>query len=161
MIQLDRFLSELPTLYWWLSTFVVGIVINIASAYLKPPIDNWFDQRSAIRRDARRKTEEVFDQETSRIASDPTALILAGQAARHAEVRYLLECIATGINFILLYIISNDDEKVMGLTKFVVVSLVALLLFQFSSMFGAMRQKRAEQDKFQVALKKSLTLRST
>ena len=37
-----EFLGQLGSLQWWLSVVVVGILINLLSAYLKGPTDSWF-----------------------------------------------------------------------------------------------------------------------
>lgn len=38
---MNDFFKGIGSLYWWLSVVVVGILINLASAYLKPKIDSY------------------------------------------------------------------------------------------------------------------------
>lgn len=58
---LDKFLADASTAYWWISAVVVGLLINLASAYLKDPIDrtaaslsNRWRTRTAARKETRR-----------------------------------------------------------------------------------------------------------
>jgi cytochrome c-type biogenesis protein CcmH/NrfG len=155
MNQLDRLISDVTSWYWWLSIVLVGLAINLVSAYLKPLLDAYLDRRSASRREVRRQKEETFDKQTSLIANDPTSLLLAGQSAKHTEVRYYLEKVVTGIHLILLYATSSNLTTLSPLAKFVALGLALLLPFQLLSMLGAMRKRFAEQDKFEVALEKS------
>jgi hypothetical protein len=36
---MDKFLADASTAYWWITAVLVGLVINLASAYIKNPID--------------------------------------------------------------------------------------------------------------------------
>ncbi len=59
---MKEFLSNLGTAYWWLSVVVVGILINLISAYLKPRFDSkfssastWWRNKSEAQKAERRK----------------------------------------------------------------------------------------------------------
>lgn len=38
-MAMDELLNNLTSTYWWLSVVVVGLIINLVSSYLKPPLD--------------------------------------------------------------------------------------------------------------------------
>ena len=47
MNDAERFLADLQSPYWWLTAVVLALVVNIASSYLKPVIDNWRERRTS------------------------------------------------------------------------------------------------------------------
>jgi hypothetical protein len=56
------FLASIGSLYWWLSVVVVGVLINISSAYLKSKLDSSLSRistkwrlRSEVQKALRRK----------------------------------------------------------------------------------------------------------
>jgi len=50
MHDIDRLLADLQSLYWWLTAGVFAVLVNLLSGYLKAPIDQWLQKRSAVRR---------------------------------------------------------------------------------------------------------------
>ena len=55
---MEKFLLDVLSIYWWASVVIVGLLINLASAYIKAPLDrrigsasHWWRRRSE-RRDA-------------------------------------------------------------------------------------------------------------
>ncbi|EIO4603187.1 hypothetical protein LQM14_002440 [Vibrio parahaemolyticus] len=42
----SSFVSNLSSLDWWIGVFIVGLVINIFSAYLKPALDSFLSKLS-------------------------------------------------------------------------------------------------------------------
>jgi hypothetical protein len=68
---MDEFVNALRSPFWWLSVVVVGIAVNLLSAYLKQRLDSrltavssWWERRSALQRGARQK-------EVEQLASSP------------------------------------------------------------------------------------------
>jgi hypothetical protein len=100
---MQKFITEIATWYWWLSVVLVGLVINLVSAYLKPWIDGWWSNRSERAR-ARRKVEtEEFQRKTSHLASDPMLLVIAGQRHHDAE----MATISASVFFVFLLVFSS------------------------------------------------------
>ncbi|MCJ7635824.1 hypothetical protein MUP77_25965 [Candidatus Bathyarchaeota archaeon] len=83
---MKEFVESLSSPAWWIGVVVVGILINIASAYLKPRIDTtlagisvWSSQRTQKRKEHREKLIEL-------LAKNPQKqLIFAHRAMRHLE----------------------------------------------------------------------------
>src|SRR5262245_42781257 len=51
--------NEIFSSYWWLSVVIVGILIILASAYIKPPLDDLmgkYSERWKLRVEKKRKT---------------------------------------------------------------------------------------------------------
>ena len=46
MNDAERLLSDLQSPHWWLTAVVLALVVNLASSYLKPIIDEWRDRRA-------------------------------------------------------------------------------------------------------------------
>lgn len=62
---MEDFFSNLVSLYWWISVVIVGILINLASAYLKSKLDHrlsktsiWWRSRSERQKAERQKKIE-------------------------------------------------------------------------------------------------------
>lgn len=154
MESVGRFASDISSWYWWVSVVFVGLAINLASSYIKPPIDRWLERRSERRRSARERMDQKFDAETSRIAFDPTLLVLAGQAAASAETRTQLLFILVGVNLVLLFILTSMPEPKSGITTLVTYFLFASLPLHLSSVIKAMRDESSAEDRYRAARRK-------
>ncbi|WP_198112431.1 hypothetical protein [Inhella proteolytica] len=130
MDAIVKFGSDISSWYWWLSVVFVGIAINLASSYVKPPMDRWIERRSDRRRVAREARDKVFGAKVARISVDPTLLILAGQEAAQCEIRSQLTFILVGVNLILLFIVTSLPEPRSGVIVFLIYSLVVILPVQ-------------------------------
>ena len=73
---MSRLLSDVASWYWWVSVVVVGILINLASAYLKTPIDRFLGRWSAKRRLAAAARETEMRRQADLIAASPELLAL-------------------------------------------------------------------------------------
>jgi len=73
---MSRFLLDITSWYWWASVVVVGIVVNLASAYLKTPIDRLAARWSAKRSSALAVRESQLRQQAEVIARSPGLLAL-------------------------------------------------------------------------------------
>ena len=59
---MNDFISSVSSPGWWLSVVIVGILINLTSAYLKPRLDGWLcvsSRRWATRTEDRRRLREA------------------------------------------------------------------------------------------------------
>ena len=103
METVSRFANDLASWYWWVSVVFVGIAINLLSAYLKTPVDNWWSSTSQRRKQRQVTRNEKFDEEVKRIAADATLLILEVQRARTAELKVFSVMGVVGIDLILFF----------------------------------------------------------
>lgn len=83
---MSKLLSDILSWYWWVSVVVVGLVINLASAYMKAPLDAWLANRSNLVRHKKEEQARQFQEEVTLLSSDSTLLILAGQRLLGAQV---------------------------------------------------------------------------
>ena len=61
-LPVDKFLTDVSTAYWWITAVLVGLVINLASAYMKAPIDRvaaWLSGRWRARTAALRSARQL------------------------------------------------------------------------------------------------------
>lgn len=61
---MESFLEQLSSLSWWLSVVVVGIVINLVTAYAKPKLDSSLSSVSGWWRD---RTEQQKAERTAKV----------------------------------------------------------------------------------------------
>ena len=80
----SKLLSDLSSWYWWVSIVLVGLLINLASAYLKPHLDRYYEGRSVKRRIESAAGRQAFEQRVHVLAANSTLLILEAQS----EARY-------------------------------------------------------------------------
>jgi uncharacterized membrane protein YraQ (UPF0718 family) len=64
-MKMKDFITNISSLYWWISVVIVGILINLSSAYLKNKLDSsfysassWWRERSVAQKSKRRKELE-------------------------------------------------------------------------------------------------------
>ena len=72
---MDNKVNTFLTGEWWISVVIVGLLINIAAAYLKPTIDSWIALRS---KNKMAKIEELEREEKKiidHITNNPTDAI--------------------------------------------------------------------------------------
>jgi hypothetical protein len=73
-----RMPNEMLTLYWWFSVVIVGILVNLASGYLKAPIDKILSSWSS-RWKERVEREEIHSEMFIDLhLRDPTLIMLSG-----------------------------------------------------------------------------------
>jgi hypothetical protein len=73
---MKEFFDSVQTLYWWISVFVVGLGINLLSAYLKPRIDNWLVDSSSWWRSKSRKRIESRERLVKKLSENPNEELL-------------------------------------------------------------------------------------
>jgi hypothetical protein len=92
----DEFVRNLQSANWWIGVFVVGIALNLLSAYLKAPLDKFFGsfwKRWAERNEAARaKQIELIE----RIKDDRDALFATTFLATTMQWVSLLLLVAIG-----------------------------------------------------------------
>ena len=75
---MEEFSKSLASPYWWLSTVIVGILINLASAYIKRPIDRLFSRISVAWRNRSEQRRAEYTRELN-------ALVGNAELQRHYE----------------------------------------------------------------------------
>lgn len=86
MDSLKKLLTDLASWHWWFTVVFVGLAINLASAYLKPTVDELLGNLSARRRAKNESAERELHRQAETLVGSPTLLVLEGLA----ELRNLL-----------------------------------------------------------------------
>lgn len=86
MDSIEKLVSDFSSWYWWVSVVIVGMVINLLSAYLKQPLDRWWERRSEQAQETRMAKSDAFSRSVDRISSDSTLLVIWGQRLHTSEV---------------------------------------------------------------------------
>lgn len=76
MNNVDKLLTDLSSGYWWLTVVGVGLLVNLASAYLKPTLDRWYEKRSSLAQARQAKSNADFEIEASILARSNALLVL-------------------------------------------------------------------------------------
>jgi len=74
---MDEILQNLSSVYWWVSVVVVGLVINLLSSYLKPPLDALGGKTFHAVKARSERAKRLYDQKVSALSSNPHAQVIA------------------------------------------------------------------------------------
>ena len=98
---MDEFAKTITSLSWWLGVVLVGILLNVISAYLKSPLDKFF---SSISKRWRTRSEIARLQRERLIAElreNPTRQALLLEEENRYRLRGIVYALATVFNLIL------------------------------------------------------------
>lgn len=76
MADSQRFLNDITSWYWWISVVLFTLAINLASAYLKEPLDKLLAKRSSTHAAQRATKEETRHLHAQWLAENPGLLAL-------------------------------------------------------------------------------------
>ena len=76
MDNLSKLIADFSSLHWWVTVVVVGLLINLAAAYLKPYLDVWYATVSTKRKFKNDQERAAFEWKVEALASDPMLLVL-------------------------------------------------------------------------------------
>lgn len=132
--------EEMLTWYWFLSVVVVGLFLNVASAYLKPALDAFFGFLSARSLNQQIKRAEAEMAQLDRYAKSDKAILIVG----FKSIFVLLALVS--LLFIFLTTIPPAHELFRILTIFVwlvvaAISITLADLFQKVSEYPKSREK--------------------
>jgi hypothetical protein len=69
---MDNFFKQVSDPTWWISVVVVGLLINLASDYLKPLLDRILGSFSNARKRANEKQALLFQDDLQKLVNDPS-----------------------------------------------------------------------------------------
>jgi len=135
---MDQFAKSLTSVSWWLGVVVVGVALNLISAYLKPKVDStlsaasgWWKSRSEKQR-AKRAEMIAFLRDNP----DEQAFFIA-EELRH-RIRAVMWLIFSGLSLLLHSILHLDDgvstSQTIRVLEMLVTNLMAALLLLFSAL---------------------------
>lgn len=99
---MDEFAKSLTSLSWWLGVVLVGILLNVLSAYLKPAVDNLFSKVSSWWRNRSEEARGARTQFVAELRSD-----------RHKQILMLAE----------------ENRKRLRSIGYLICSLILLVLY--------------------------------
>jgi len=134
---MDEFAKILASPYWWLSVVVVGILINLVSAYIKEPIDWLFSHISVAWRTRTEKRRADYTRELNTLVGNAELQ----RQYEHLELRRTLDALF-GLMFALLILlykgmslvvpalsIARDFGVSVGTSNFIFYGLSSLIIF--------------------------------
>jgi hypothetical protein len=62
---MEKFLQDIVSTYWWVSVVIVGIIINIISAYIKPLLENRLGRVSEFWKKRQEARTQTFSRQVS------------------------------------------------------------------------------------------------
>jgi hypothetical protein len=135
---MDRFLQDATSSYWWLSVVVVGVIINVLSAYLKPFLESRLSHLSDYWGKRHEAKIGLFNQRVSLLRSNPELRVIYAMR----ELRYRVRM----IGFIVLSIVMLLASKASNYGIFGFISLnflgVVFILFALADQMDAMKVKK-------------------
>ena len=78
MQSLDKFIADVTTPYWWLAVVLVGIAVNLLSAYLKPQLDTFYSKYSHSRQLKLQSERTQLELEAGILYKNMRLLLLKG-----------------------------------------------------------------------------------
>ena len=136
MDAFSRFAGDVGSPYWWLSVVCVGLLINLASSYMKEPLDRWIGRRfesARIRSEHRRNERDLW---IDLLSKDSRLLALEMQA----ELRHGVSIAIASVCFVLIQVLSIANKSgvstVPGYEIIILFSTFASLLFLVRSIRG-------------------------
>jgi hypothetical protein len=127
---MSEFITNLSSIYWWLSIVIVGILINLFSAYLKIKLDtrlstvsSWWRKRSEAR-----KTRRLA--ELDRLRGNPNEQIMLALSEVRKLVKGVLAVGLGSVCYLLVIGVQSSPnfslERISSLTKFFMILLLFL-----------------------------------
>lgn len=74
---MDKLLQDMSSIYWWISVVIVGLVINLVSSYLKPPLDALGGKTFHAWKAKSDRAKRLHDHNVSLLSSNPHAQVIA------------------------------------------------------------------------------------
>src|SRR5437879_5677234 len=124
--------GEFFTLYWWLSVVVVGIIINLASAYLKSPLDTFLSSFSARWKARVERNKAAHNALVENHLADPVLILLTGTEQTQLFLQSILFLMVSALLFLIVLYTQVIGEKTMdadGGLRIVMRSSSVLLVF--------------------------------
>lgn len=97
---MDEFAKTVASPYWWLSIVLVGILINLVSAYIKPVLDRAMSRVSLAWRTRNDQRRAEYERELNALVGN----VELQRKYEHLELRRVLDALF-GLTFALLLLL--------------------------------------------------------
>ena len=143
MSNLDKFFSDVSSGYWWTTAVLVSVLINLASAYLKPTLDRWYEKYVETAQVKRAKANIDYNVEVGLLAVNHGLLLVKG----FDEMRWrLLTLVFALFAFALLTVAALSNQGVSASNDYSSYGQSGIrLLAMFCITIGLWSQTRAMQ----------------
>ena len=150
MDSFTQLITDLSSWYWWFSVVIIGILINIASAYIKPSIDRLYERMFSTMRlkDETKRLERL--RKAEELAYNSEFIIFEGLA----EMRERIGCIfifvlglgLNGLGHILksVYRSSDSHHSMVLFTLYNIVDVVGIICIVFCLAMHARANERSD-----------------
>lgn len=145
---MDKFLADAATAYWWITAVAVGLVINLASAYIKEPIDRFFAATSRGWRARSEKARAERQAHVLQLARDPSLWAPLREMARDLRINAIWNAARAAIVLLMIVLgfeatnynptnpIAQHHAWVIALLFVVTFLLFFVLLTSAQSLYG-------------------------
>jgi hypothetical protein len=128
MDSFSKLVADITSWHWWVTVVLVGLAINLASAYLKPRTDRLFDKLSAGRREKDESRRLELHRKAEELASEPTLLLIEGLAEMRDFLFALILALSTfgmaGVS--MMFARLSFGETYLNLIAVLIPSLIGL-----------------------------------
>ena len=123
MNDAERFFADLQSPYWWLTAVVLALIVNIASSYLKPAIDNWEERRTSKRQSIDKRRAVELELWARFLLEDHKLLILATSRLQTLKIELLTISCFLLVELAWLYFAQDRPTSAFGW-----IALIAFLI---------------------------------
>lgn len=107
---MDKFFSELSTLYWWLSVFTAGFLINIFSSYVKGFLDSVLSFLSTRIKNNSEQKRKAKQQIIQVLVNNKYLQMVFYQLEHRHRLRALIYSSIMVLTIILIFILSASNN---------------------------------------------------
>ena len=129
--------TEFFTWYWFFSVIIVGLLINLISAYMKPAIDKFLERYSEKSKDRNEKKHLVRMAELNLLLTDPSRIVLITFRQLQAESRAYFMWIAMATIIIV--------EKIQRPSFLSFIALLVITLLVFTGWYFFLRAQELQR----------------
>lgn len=105
---MDEFTKDLIKVNWWISVVIVGFLINLGSAYLKPLLDKVFGQFWFTRKQVIEKRKEQIRKQANELLISSQRVIEWKINTIKAMVHSIFMLLLANLSFIIVSLIQNE-----------------------------------------------------
>jgi len=114
MQDANRLLTDLQSPYWWITAVLVAVAVNLLSAYLKLPVDNWLEKRSQKRRQSIETNQKATQVWAKFLLQDARLLHLTETRLITLKLEILGGAAVLALELVLIYYIGEIPTTPKG-----------------------------------------------
>ena len=132
---MEKFIEDITTAYWWMAVVIVGIIINVASTYIRSGIENQLAKISTYWSTRKELRENNRAQLINLLQEDSQALVLYAKT----ESRHRLQAIQNTIfSFIFIFMAASSVDMVIFDELPMINKLISMLILMSIALLSLM-----------------------